>query len=253
MPCPASPWLGTKGFSAGVIHAWLALTGKGWTKKDRRPCHSALACHLQETERGKGTGKRGTWCNCWKRVRDQKGSPETAPPILRRGNTLAGWLSWSWNQLFMIRLGRESLHQNSVSLIRCDSYCQMCWMYRNRKERNCDGNWKHKQTYCSESLMLEASAKKNAIMGYITWPPHCDIQYQSYLFCHFKEVRHNRNAGKIAYSWQIMTYKVIVKRCLVWMHQMCHSSVFSCNISISMVVKAYATIQTFGIVTIFLF
>lgn len=61
-----------EGFSAGVIHAWLALTEKGWTREDRRPCHSALACHLQETKRGKGMGKRGlcTWCNCWKGVQD---------------------------------------------------------------------------------------------------------------------------------------------------------------------------------------
>lgn len=78
-----------EGFSAGVIHAWLALTEKGWTREDRRPCHSALACHLQETKRGKGMGKRGscTWCNCWKGVRDgchSKSVHRDRAPIKRR-------------------------------------------------------------------------------------------------------------------------------------------------------------------------
>lgn len=59
--------------------------------------------------------------------------------------------------------------------------------------------------------MLEASTEKNRA---IIWP--YDMTYESHLcsIWHFKEVRHNRNAGKIANSWKIMSDKVKVKRYL---------------------------------------
>lgn len=59
------------------------------------------------------------------------------------------------------------------------------------------------------------TGNNEAIMGYMTCPLHCDIQYNIRavyaLFWQCKEVSHNKNAGKMAYSLKIMTDKVRVK------------------------------------------